>query len=128
MNKNVSLIIILALVAAFFILFSGGDNDSNVGSANNVEIRDGVQYVKVDAGRGYSPKISIAQAGIPTKLIMSTSGTFDCSSALVIKSVNYQNILPPNGETEIYIGTWKTGETMQGLCSMGMYNFQVRFN
>ena len=85
MNKAVSIIIILAIVVAIGIIFTGG---SDTTSAQNVEIRDGVQYVKINTGGGYFPRMSVAEAGIPTKLIMETEGTFDCSSALVIKSLN----------------------------------------
>ena len=127
MNKNVSLIIIGALVIALFIIFSGGEKQG-VALRNNVEIRNNIQYVTIDAGRGYSPRVSTAQAGVPTKLIMRSAGAFDCSSALTIPSLKYQKMLPPTGETEIDIGIWKKGETMQGLCSMGMYNFQIKFN
>lgn len=128
MNKNVSIIITLALILAIGIVFWGGLSTKSSTPVENVEIKNGIQYVTIDAKAGYSPKISNAKAGIPTKLVMNTTGTFDCSAALVIKSINYQKILPQNGETEIDVGTWKTGETMQGICSMGMYSFQVKFN
>lgn len=133
MNKNASIIITFALIFAFGIIFWGGSSskqnlDPDYLSGNNVEIRDGIQYVKINAKAGYFPRLSVAKAGIPTKLVMNTKGTFDCSAALVIRSINYQNVLPQNGETEIDIGTWEAGKTMQGLCSMGMYNFQVKFD
>lgn len=124
MNKSVSIIITLALVLAIGIIFS---DDLDYLSVENVYIENGEQYIKVNAKAGYTPKISLAKAGMPTKLIMNTQGTFDCSAALVIKAINYQNILPQNSETEIDLGTRETGETIQGLCSMGMYNFQIRF-
>ena len=124
MNKTVSIILTTSLIFATIIIFWDGSNSI---SEKNVEIKDGIQYVEIDAKGGYNPNISIAKAGIPTKLIMNTSGTFDCSAALLIKSINYQNILPQNGKTEIDIGTWESGKTMQGLCSMGMYNFQIKF-
>ena len=38
---------------------------------------------------------------------MKTSGSFDCSSALVIRSINYQQMLPQTGETEIDLGISK---------------------
>ncbi len=125
MNKNVSIILILAFAIIIGIFVMGG---SSAPTADNVEIRDGVQYVKIDAKGGYSPRTSLAQAGIPTKIVMNTSGTFDCSSALVIKEINYQNFLPQTGETEIDLGIRTAGETIDGLCSMGMYNFEVKFN
>lgn len=65
---------------------------------------------------------------MPTKLIVKTDGTFDCSASLVIRSVGFQKILPPTGETEIDIGTPKSGEPLVGVCGMGMYNFAVNFN
>lgn len=129
MSKTVSIIIILGLIVAIGIIFYGGSKPNEVGgekSAQNTEIRGGVQYITIDAKGGYSPRISQAQPGIPTKLIMKTSGTYDCSSSLAIPSFGYQKILPNKGETEIDLGILKAGETLQGLCSMGMYNFQIK--
>ncbi len=131
MNKKVSIIITLGLVVVLGIIFTGSSNsvDKNeVSSGNNVEIKNGVQYITIKAGGGYFPNISSAQAGIPTKLIMETSGSYDCSSALVIRSINYQQMLPQTGETEIDLGIPKAGVPVQGLCAMGMYNFLVNFN
>lgn len=131
MNKTVSIIITLGLVVGIGILFVGGskkDNINTTGSAKSVEIKDGVQYITIDAKGGYSPRVSTAKAGIPTKLIVKTNGTFDCSASLVIRSVRFQKILPPTGETEIDLGTPKAGEPLIGLCGMGMYNFQINFS
>lgn len=123
MNKTVLIIITFGLIVALGIIFTSGDNKF----AQKVEIIDGVQYVTVTAQGGYFPNVSNAQAGIPTKLIMKTNGTYDCSAALVIKSLNYQKILPKSGETEIDLGTPKAGVPLQGVCGMGMYSFLVNF-
>jgi plastocyanin domain-containing protein len=131
MNKTASIIITLALVVGVGIVFMGGsknDTNSTVQSTQNVEIRDGVQYVTVDAKAGYSPKISTAKAGIPTKLIVKTNGTYDCSASLVIRSVGFQKILQPTGEEVIDLGIPKSGDKVQGVCGMGMYNFQIKVN
>lgn len=129
MNKNTYLIVIIALVGLIFYIISGGSNSGSASAQNDVEIRNGVQYVTVNAGGGYSPKISYAKAGIPTKLIMKTNGALDCSSSLVIRAINYQNILPQTGETEIDLGTPSVGQRpIQGVCGMGMYNFQIQFD
>ncbi|MSR70644.1 hypothetical protein EXS62_01230 [Candidatus Kaiserbacteria bacterium] len=130
MNKTVHIIITLALVIGIGIVFLGGSkNNTETGaSAQNVEIRDGVQYVTVNAKGGYSPKVSTAKAGIPTKLIVKTDGTYDCSASLVIRSVGFQKILAQTGEEVIDLGTPKAGQPLQGLCGMGMYNFSVNFN
>lgn len=126
MNKTVSIIITLALVLALGIIFMGGDKEQ-ASNNNNVEIKDGVQYIAINAGGGYSPRVSSAKAGIPTKLIVKTNGSYDCSSSLVIRSIGFQQILPQTGETEIDIGIPKAGEPLQGVCSMGMYSFTINF-
>lgn len=124
MNKIALFIITIGLIVFMGIIFSSGPNPSSV---QNVEIKNGVQYVTIDAKGGYSPNVSTARAGMPTKLVMKTNGTFDCSASLVIRSAKYQQILPQNGETEIDIGIPKVGEPLQGTCGMGMYNFVVNF-
>lgn len=134
MNKTSSIIITLALVVGIGIVFLSGSKSKDVGTtastqaAQNVEIRDGIQYVTIDAKAGYSPKVSTAKAGIPTKLVVKTNGTYDCSASLVIRSVGYQKILPQTGEDTIDIGTPTAGHPLQGVCGMGMYNFLINFS
>ena len=133
MTKTASIIISIAIVVSIGIIFIGGSRAKNntetksTDQTQNVEIRDGVQYVMINARGGYSPRLSSAKAGIPTKLIVKTNGTYDCSSALVIRSLGYQKMLPQTGETEIDIGIPKAGVPFQGLCSMGMYSFVINF-
>ena len=133
MNKTASIILTLALVVGLGLVFLGGSKSKDTSStastqaAQNVEIRDGIQYVTIDAKAGYSPKVSTAKAGIPTKLVVKTNGTYDCSASLAIRSIGYQKILPQTGEETIDIGTPKAGEPLQGVCGMGMYNFLVNF-
>ena len=130
MNKTALIIITIALAIGIGIVLLGQSENSidSTGDqpAQNVEIRDGVQYVTINARGGYSPRVSRAEANIPTKLIVKTNGTYDCSAALVIRSIGYQKILPQTGEEIIDLGTPQPG-TLQGLCSMGMYNFSVDF-
>ena len=49
-------------------------------------------------------------------------------TSLVIPKLSYQKFLQPSGTEEIAISGEQAQGTMQGLCSMGMYNFQIRFN
>ncbi|MFZ2038815.1 MAG: cupredoxin domain-containing protein [Minisyncoccia bacterium] len=137
MNKRVLIIITVGLVIVLGIMFFGSKktNVTNTPTiktgnqiASNVEIKDGVQYITILAKGGYSPRVSTAQAGIPSKLIVKTNGTYDCSAALRINAIGYQKILPQTGETIIDLGTLKAGESLKGLCGMGMYNFQINFN
>mgnify|MGYP000888536555 FL=1 len=101
MNKTTSIIITLALVVGLGIILLGGSKD-NINTATNEagensEIKDGIQYITVNARGGYSPKVSMAKAGIPTKLIVKTNGTYDCSASLVIRAVGFQKILSQTG-------------------------------
>ena len=126
MNKIASIIMTLGLIIALGIIFFGKEN-SNSEPAQNVEIKNGIQYVTVVAKGGYSQNVSTAQAEIPTKLIMKTNGAYDCSASLVIRSIGYQKILPQTGKEVIDLGTPKAGQLFQGVCNMGMYSFKINF-
>lgn len=130
-NKTILLSIFIALIfiiGAFFLTKNKNDSIDNTLALNNVNIIDGKQIITINAKGGYAPQVTIAQADIPTIIKMDTRGTFDCSSALVIPSLNYRNNLPPSGETLIDVPPQKAGTKMQGLCAMGMYSFSIEFN
>jgi len=134
-NKTALIIITLGLIIGIGIIFIGGskvkNNNTNTDNGyeeqvQNTEIKDGVQYITINAKGGYLPRISTAKAGIPTKLIVKTNGTYDCSAALRINSIGFQKILKNTGEEIIDLGIPKAGP-FQGMCGMGMYNFEVNF-
>ncbi len=129
MKKTLSIafgIILVILIGALTLTGTPDDAATSwTGISSNVSLQNGVQYVVINARGGYSPRTSTIQPGIPTKLVMKTNNTYDCSSALVIRSVGYRSMLPPDGETIIDLGTPKTGSKIQGLCSMGMYSFTL---
>lgn len=133
MNKTAYIIMMVGLAIGIGILFTSGSKIKNNQSStetqilNNVEVKDGVQYVTINARGGYLPRISEAKAGIPTKLIVKTNGTYDCSASLVIRSIGYQKILPNTGETTIDLGTPEVNKPLLGVCGMGMYSFQINF-
>jgi hypothetical protein len=137
-NLSAGIVLIAAIIISVVIIQSpGSDNSTNSPKqarqeirldSGNVEIRDGVQYVTIEASGGYSPEQSTAKAGVPTKLIVRTNGTYDCSSSLVVRAVGYQGILPGTGETEIDLGAVAAGEKITGVCSMGMYSFGIDFS
>jgi len=130
MNKTtlVSITIILIAIVGFIFIAGPKTNNTNSASVNNVEVKDGIQYVTISAINGYSPAVTSAKAGMPTKLIVKTNGSYGCFSSLNIRSINYQKLLPQTGETEIDVGIPKPGVPLQGICGMGMYNFVVNFN
>ncbi len=130
MNKIALGIISAGFIIALAFIFSSGAKTNDTNSAQvvqNIEVKDGIQYITINARGGYSPRVSTAKAGIPTKLIVKTNGTYDCSASLRINSIGYQKILPQTGEEIIDIGTPKVGEPLQGVCGMGMYSFLVNF-
>lgn len=99
-----------------YLWFNNNSHTASTKDIQNVEVKDGVQYVTINAKAGYSPRISNAKADIPTKLIVKTKGTFDCSISLVIRSIGFQKILDQTGEEIIDIGIPKAGEPLQGVC------------
>ena len=104
---------------------TGNKNDTQ-NTANNVTVVDGKQIITINVRGGYSPKVSVAKAGLPTTIRFKTNNTFDCSSAVRIPSLSVSKSLPSTGETDIDLGTQGVG-TLKGSCSMGMYNFSVKF-
>lgn len=97
------------------------------GISNNVTIAKDKQIIKINAKGGYAPRKPIANANTPTVIEVETKGTYDCSSALSIPSLNYEKNLPPSGVTEIEVPPQKAGTKLAATCSMGMYGFDIRF-
>ena len=121
---------ILISIAVSVLLIGGAfwlATSSSGGSTGVATMENGVQVIDIAAKGGYSPRVIEAKAGMLTVLRMKTSGTFDCSASLVIPKLSYQKFLQPSGTEEISIPGEKAQGTMQGLCSMAMYNFQIRF-
>jgi plastocyanin domain-containing protein len=124
-----SLLFALLLIGTSVIFKTGSIQDEvSDNDGSNVSVVNGKQIIEIKARGGYSPRQSNAKAGIPTVIRVSTSGTFDCSSALMIPAIGYRSNLPPSGTVDIEVPSQKAGDTLQGLCSMGMYNFLVKFN
>lgn len=90
-------------------------------------MEDGVQTIDITAKGGYSPRTVTAKAGVRTVIRVRTNNTFDCSAAVVVPKLSYQKFLQPSGIEEIQISPEQATGTLQGLCAMGMYNFQIRF-
>jgi plastocyanin domain-containing protein len=126
--------IIAVLIGVVFVggavVFSKKTPSSQPQTSNvvsNVTETAGTQIVTIAAKGGYSPRQTSVKADTPTTLRMQTNGTFDCSSTLNIPSLNYQKTLPATGLTEIEIPPQKAGTTVEGLCGMGMYKFEIAF-
>ena len=94
--------------------------------SSNVSFVNSVQIITLQVKGGYSPRQSVAQAGIPTVIRFVTNNTFDCSISIRLPSLNISQYLPQTGSTDINISTQSAG-TFRGSCGMGMYPFEVEF-
>ena len=127
MNRVTLSAIVGIVIIGGSIVFAWGNSSKGL-PPPIATIINGTKVIEIDAKGGYSPRVTLAKANMPTILKVKTQGTFDCSSALRIPKIGYGAVLPASGTTEIEIPPQETGSTIQGLCVMGMYNFQVRFN
>jgi plastocyanin domain-containing protein len=93
-----------------------------------VSTANDTQTVTLTALGGYQPSLTQAVGGIPTKLIIDTKNTFDCSASLTIPGLGVNRLLPPNGQTEVDLGTPVSGSEIFGTCTMGMYSFRIKFS
>lgn len=112
---------------AFWVVSPGSPAGAGADATPVATIVDGIQVVDITAKGGYSPRVVTAKAGVPTILRVRTLGTFDCSASLVIPKLSYQTFLQPSGIQEVPISAEQARGTLQGLCAMGMYNFQIKF-
>lgn len=103
-------------------------SDAQAVASDAIHEENGVQVIHITAGGGYSPSRISAQAGKPSRLDIETNNTYDCSSAVRIPALNYTSFLPHTGTTSIDVPAQDKGSTLTGLCSMGMYRFEVTFN
>ncbi len=130
MNKQIIISILISgfLIggALWFVSYKSGES-ADAGNVQPVSFAGGRQIIDILAKGGYSPRIIAAKAGIPTTLRVKTKGTFDCSASLVIPILSYQKFLQPSDVEEITINPERARGTMLGLCAMGMYSFQIRF-
>lgn len=123
------LVAAIIISGTLFIVLGRGSSATSTdstASAQNVTVTDNVQTVEIKAKGGYWPRKTIAKAGIPTVLRVNTAGTYDCSAAIRIPSLSIAKMLPPNGTSEIALGTPGAGR-LNGTCGMGMYNFEIQF-
>ena len=107
------------------------DTDTNTTdqSATSEKETEAQQIVEVTArSGGYSPRKIEAKAGIPTILVMKSEGAYGCERAFNIPDLNISEILPENGQTKFDLGAQAKGTKLLGVCSMGMYYFQIFFN
>lgn len=132
MNKNVLISIVISFVIILFTMYALLSNSNNITSntdttsAQNIFVKDGIQYVTIKAGGGYNPKISNIKSGIPTKLVMKTINAYDCSTSLSIPSLGIRKMLQATGDEIFDLGIPESGKDINGTCIMGMYGFKIK--
>ena len=122
------------LLAILFLIVSpnnpdnSGNTKSSADSNSALTIEDKNQIITITASGGYFPNLVNAKANTPTKLKVVTKNTYDCSLALYIPDLDYSKTLPTTGITEVNIPPQPAGKKLKGMCSMGMYRFNINFN
>ena len=130
MKNNYLLIFafIIGISILGFLTLSKPASSENSPNLNNVTENNGRQNIEIIAKGGYSPRVSLAKANMPTTLKVKTNGTFDCSSSLTIPQLNFTKLLSNSETIEIPLPAQKPGSVIRGLCGMGMYNFEIQFS
>jgi uncharacterized protein len=76
---------------------------------------------------GYFPQTLRAPAGQDVKLNLVTNKTYSCSRDFVIPALNFYQLLPDTGSTQVSIPAQAKGSKLYFTCSMGMYTGQILF-
>jgi plastocyanin domain-containing protein len=129
MTRTTLVIIGFGFLFVLYIILANGNNTNSTlpsQAVSAVTEESGSQVVTINVKGGYSPKESVARAGVPTIIRFKTNGTFDCSSAVRLPSLGISRTLPQTGQTDIAIGTSTEG-IFTGVCGMGMYSFTINF-
>lgn len=128
MNKTLLIGICFSLAAAVALFYFALSPDRGPGAAaKSVLTEDNRQIIEIAAKGGYFPALTLARAEMPAILRVSTSGTYDCSSALVIPALGFRQFLAATGVVEVEIPPQPPGTKISGVCTMGMYGFEIRF-
>ena len=85
---------------------------------------DVVLYVQND---GYFPQTISAPAGKDLTLNLVTNKTYSCSRDFVIPGLDFYQLLPDTGTTQVNIPAQAKGDKLFFTCSMGMYTGQIVF-
>lgn len=84
--------------------------------------------ITIEAGdNGYTPDRVRAPANQPIQLQLVTRGTYACSRAFLIPSLDLSALLPARGVETLDIPPQKPGTRLQFTCSMGMFTGVITF-
>lgn len=133
--------IIIAIVTVLLVggivtgvkLYKGDNTSSNAWTvstapSSNVVVVNGKQQITITAGQGYSPKMTVAKAGMPTEIKIQGRNAYGCESAVRIPELSYSKNLDPKWSDIVQLPEQKAWDVVNGTCAMGMYSFQIQFN
>ena len=126
-NLPLALSILVTAIVIGGIILLGKNPDTTEQVVQNVSMEGEKQVIEILAKGGYSPKLTTAQAGVPTVIRLKTNGTYDCSSAVSIPSIGFRKNLEATGVSEVEIPASGAQGILEGVCAMGMYRFTVKF-
>lgn len=128
-KATIILSIVISLGLIWVALSGNKDESSNLQTSSSVvREENGVQYIRILARGGYSPKQITAKANMPTVVEVETKGTYDCSAALTIPQLDYNKFLPATGVTTIEVPKNLAVNSLDITCSMGMYSSVINFS
>lgn len=129
MDKKIIISIIVSILLIGAALFLGSSDDVNIdaGDSKNVYMENGKQVIEITAKGGYYPRVSVAKKGLPTMIRLKTDNAYDCSSSVSIPKIGFRKLLAPTGVEDIPVTEQEADGVLNGLCSMGMYNFKINF-
>ncbi len=126
------IIVAVSIIISAGLIWAGlsmrGNEQMPAEKTEAVREENGVQYIRVLARGGYSPSQITAKANMPTVLEIETKGTYDCSASLTIPQLNYQKFLPATGITKVEIPKNLAMNSLDLVCSMGMYSSTVNLS
>ena len=99
---------------------------TNQSASASVGSRD-KQVFEITVKEGYQPREITAKSGSPVVLKMKTQGTFDCSTVFTVPKLGLRVQLPATGETLLEIPSQTAGNSVYGVCGMGMYTLVIKF-
>lgn len=86
----------------------------------------GKQIITLTVTDFYETTAFSAKAGVPTKLVLHGDNAGGCARAFTIPSLGVQKIVKRYGDTDVDLGTPKTGK-LRFSCSMGMQTGTINF-
>lgn len=105
-------------------LAPGGADVVASAPTDNVEMDGATQVVHVTQdAEGYSPKVSVFRAGVPTRLVVTSTSPISCATALRVPDLGIRTSL--RAGDNVFEFTADQPEVIDYNCAMGMYPAQL---